>query len=116
MYSAQRTRIQEAFSRRPWDINFRNLVRIETVDSYQGKENTIVIVSLVRCNGTGDQGHVRIPNRCNVALSRAKERLFIVGARRMWGAVAKRWPMRKVLDEIEAGRTGCAIVEAGAMR
>jgi AAA domain-containing protein len=73
--------------------------------------------SAVRCNGGGDQGHVRIPNRCNVALSRAKERLFIVGARSMWGGVQKRWPMRKVLDEIQAGGgRGLAIVKAGAMR
>jgi superfamily I DNA and/or RNA helicase len=115
MYSAQKAKIDEAFSRRPWDVRFRNMVRIDTVDSYQGKENSIVIVSLVRCNDRGDQGPVRIPTRCNVAMSRAKERLFVVGARRMWGGVQKRWPMRKVLDEIEAGGRGVAIVKAGAM-
>ena len=115
MYSAQKTKIEEAFTRRPWDVRFRNMVRIDTVNSYQGKENTIVIVSLVRCNDRCDQGHVRIPNRCNVALSRAKERLFIVGARSMWGRVQKRWPMRKVLDEIEAGGPSVAIVKAGTI-
>jgi hypothetical protein len=115
MYSAQKVQIEEAFSRRPWDSKFRSLVRIDTVDSYQGKENTIVIVSLVRCNDGRDQGHVRIPNRCNVALSRAKERLFIVGARTMWSRVAKRWPMRKVLDEIVSGGSDMAIVKAGTL-
>jgi hypothetical protein len=116
MYSAQKARIEEAFSRRPWDVRFRNMIRIDTVDSYQGKENTIVIVSLVRCNDRGDQGHVRIPNRCNVALSRAKERLFIVAARRMWGRIHKRSPMRKVLDHILAGSPGFAIVKARAIQ
>lgn len=116
MYSAQKARIEEVFSRRPWDIRFRNMVRIDTVNSYQGKENAIVIVSLVRCNDRRDQGHVRIPNCCNVALSRAKERLFIVGARSMWGQVQKRSPMRQVLHEIEAGGAGVAIVEGGAIR
>ena len=116
MYSAQKARIEELFSRRPWDVRFRSLVRIDTVDSYQGKENTIVIVSLVRCNDRGDQGHVRIPNRCNVALSRAKERLFIVGACWMWSRVAKRWPMRRVLDELEAGWPGAMIVKARTIR
>jgi AAA domain/Nuclease-related domain len=115
MYSAQKVQIEETFSRRPWDSKFRNLVRIDTVDSYQGKENTIVIVSLVRCNDGRDQGHVRIPNRCNVALSRAKERLFIVGARSMWGRVAQRWPMRKVLDEIADGGSDMTIVKAGTL-
>ncbi|WP_233475854.1 AAA domain-containing protein [Bradyrhizobium brasilense] len=116
MYSAQKARIEEVFSRRPWDVRFRSMVRIDTVDSYQGKENTIVIVSLVRCNSRGDQGHVRIPNRCNVALSRAKERLFIVGARSMWGGVQKRWPMRKVLDEIDAGPATLAVLKVGEIR
>ena len=116
MYSAQKVRIVEAFSRRPWDGRFRELVRIETVDSYQGKENTIVIVSLVRCNSAGDQGHVRTPNRCNVALSRAKERLFIVGSGKMWGSVAKRSPMRRIFDEIDAGTGGLSIIKAGDLR
>ena len=116
MYSAQKARIEEAFSRRPWDVRFRNMVRIDTVDSYQGKENTIVIVSLVRCNDRRDQGHVRIPNRCNVALSRAKERLFVVGAGSMWGGVHERWPMRKVFDEIRAGGQQFAVIKAGTMR
>lgn len=76
MYSAQKARLEEVFSRRPWDVRFRGTVRIDTVDSYQGKENTIVIVSLVRSNKRGDQGHVRMPNRCNVALSRAEGTAF----------------------------------------
>ncbi|QOZ51572.1 AAA domain-containing protein [Bradyrhizobium sp. CCBAU 53338] len=116
MYSAQKTRIQDTFARRPWDSKFRSLVRVDTVDSYQGKENTIVIVSLVRCNRSGDQGHVRIPNRCNVAMSRAKERLFIVGASRMWGAVPERWPMRRVFDEVKGGAQGCKKIDSRTMR
>jgi hypothetical protein len=101
MYSAQRIKIEQEFSRRPWDADFRKLVRIETVDSYQGKENTIVILSLVRCNDKRDQGHVRRPNRCNVALSRAKERVLIVGSRKMWERVPPHAPMRRILTAIQ---------------
>ncbi|WP_316226053.1 AAA domain-containing protein [Bradyrhizobium sp. SZCCHNS3052] len=115
MYSAQKMKVEEAFSRRPWGAKFRNMIRIDTVDSYQGKENTIVIVSLVRCNDRRDQGHVRIPNRCNVALSRAKERLFVVGAKSMWSHVGKRAPMRKVLEEILSGSPGMTLVQAGTL-
>lgn len=97
MYSAQKERIDRAFSQRPWEARFRKLVRIETVDSYQGKENTIVIVSLVRCNRIKDQGHVRSANRCNVALSRARERLIIVGSQKMWSGLSKTAPMHRVL-------------------
>jgi superfamily I DNA and/or RNA helicase len=115
MYSAQKVKIEQAFSSRPWEARFRRLVRIETVDSYQGKENTIVIVSLVRCNNGRDQGHVRFPNRCNVALSRAKERLFIVGARSMWDNVAERFPMRRVLTELDAQPARAITIAAGEL-
>jgi serine/threonine protein kinase len=62
----------------------RGIIKVDTIDSYQGKENDIVIVSLVRSNSRGVQGHVASENRANVALSRAKEALFIVGNSDMW--------------------------------
>ena len=65
-------------------------MRIDTVDSYQGKENDIVLVSLVRCNTDHDTGHVGTDNRGNVAFSRAKERLIVIGARNMWKALPKK--------------------------
>lgn len=60
------------------------IIKVDTVDSYQGKENDIVIVSLVRSNPRGNQGYVASENRANVALSRAKEALFIIGNSEMW--------------------------------
>ena len=69
---------------RPWDPRFRRLLKIETVDSYQGKENSIVIVVLTRSNRARSTGHVDDPNLCNVALSRAKERLVVIGDARFW--------------------------------
>lgn len=62
----------------------RGIIKVDTVDSYQGKENDIIIVSLVRSNPNGSQGHVVSENRANVALSRAKEALFIIGNSQMW--------------------------------
>lgn len=64
-------------------------IKIDTVDSYQGKQNLIVIVSLVRNNSDGPQrtilqGFMRQPNRINVALSRAMDRLVIVGSINGW--------------------------------
>ncbi|MGU3404925.1 AAA domain-containing protein [Methylobacterium brachiatum] len=113
MYSAQKLMIEQAFSQRPWDPVFRRLVRIDTVDSYQGKENTIVIVSLVRNNPRRDPGHVRIPNRCNVAFSRAKERLFIVGAREMWAAQKAGEPMERTIRHIDDNGDDAATLKAG---
>ena len=62
----------------------KGIIKVDTIDSYQGKENDIIIVSLVRSNSSGSQGHVSSENRANVALSRAKEALFIIGNSDMW--------------------------------
>lgn len=62
----------------------KGIIKVDTIDSYQGKENDIVIVSLVRSNSNGNQGHVESENRANVAISRAKEALFIIGNSEMW--------------------------------
>ena len=52
---------------------------VKTVDSYQGEENTIVILSLVRSNDSGSIGFLDVDNRVCVALSRAKRGFYIFG-------------------------------------
>ena len=54
----------------------RGLV-VATVDNYQGEENDIVILSLVRSNKQNNIGFLRIPNRICVALSRAKKGILL---------------------------------------
>jgi len=54
-------------------------LRIGTVDRFQGIEKPIVIVSLVRNNSSGKIGFAKKPQRINVAFSRAKELLIVVG-------------------------------------
>ncbi|MCK4164142.1 hypothetical protein HFK89_17120 [Ralstonia pseudosolanacearum] len=103
MYAGQKRQIELAWSRRPFDPKFKRLVRIDTVDSYQGKENAIVILSLVRSNPKGLPGHVGISNRCNVAVSRAQERLIVVGDAEMWGRrVGPKSPMRRVFEHMKS--------------
>jgi len=60
------------------------VIKIDTVDSYQGKENSIIITSLVRNNSNEEVGFLESINRANVSLSRAKERLYIVGSSKVW--------------------------------
>jgi serine/threonine protein kinase len=113
MYAGQKRQIELAWSRRPFDPKFKRLVRIDTVDSYQGKENAIVILSLVRSNPKGSPGHVGIPNRCNVAVSRAQERLIVVGDADMWGRrVAPNSPMRKVFEHMRGNAAQSTILKA----
>ena len=56
----------------------RNL-RIHTVDSFQGQEEETVIVSLVRSNDEGVIGFLKDHRRMNVAMTRARDRLFVIG-------------------------------------
>ena len=54
-------------------------LRISTIDSFQGQEKTIIILSLVRSNDDGDIGFLKDYRRMNVAITRAKEQLFVIG-------------------------------------
>eukprot|EP00002_Diphylleia_rotans_P015855 TRINITY_DN3072_c0_g1_i1.p1 TRINITY_DN3072_c0_g1~~TRINITY_DN3072_c0_g1_i1.p1 ORF type:complete len:628 (-),score=98.46 TRINITY_DN3072_c0_g1_i1:312-2195(-) len=51
----------------------------KTVDSYQGREMDIVLLSFVRANEGGDIGFLEKPNRLNVAMTRAKFVMLMVG-------------------------------------
>ncbi|XP_063766744.1 NFX1-type zinc finger-containing protein 1 isoform X2 [Eleginops maclovinus] len=62
-------------------------VKVHVVDKYQGEENDIVLLSLVRSNLQGKVGFLNIPNRVCVALSRAKKGLYCIGNSEMLGKV-----------------------------
>ena len=47
-------------------------IRVVNVDNYQGEENDIIILSLVRSNPENQIGYLKISNRVCVALSRAR--------------------------------------------
>ncbi|MEI9943533.1 MAG: AAA domain-containing protein [Chitinophagaceae bacterium] len=63
-------------------------LRISTIDSFQGQEKEIIIVSLVRSNDDGDIGFLKDYRRMNVAITRAKEQLFVIGDSATIGADA----------------------------
>lgn len=59
--------------------NLLNNVQIAVLDNYQGEENQIILLSLVRNNNENSIGFLKIENRVCVALSRAKEGMYIMG-------------------------------------
>lgn len=63
-------------------------IRISTIDSFQGQEKENIIVSLVRSNDDGDIGFLKDYRRMNVAMTRAKEQLFVIGDSATIGADA----------------------------
>ena len=54
-------------------------VNVNTVDSYQGEENAVILLSLVRSNEQGQIGFLEVANRVCVALSRARLGFYIFG-------------------------------------
>jgi len=114
MYDKQREIIDQMKSEAAWLGDLRHLVKIDTVDSYQGKENRIVILSTVRNHPNGRVGFMWRPNRINVGVSRAMERLYVVGARKMWQGRNAGLPLGRVLSKIEsmAGEGRAAILVA----
>jgi len=74
------------------NTNFRfTLFKIATVDSYQGEENDIIILSLVRSNPHGNIGFLANENRVCVALSRAQRGFYIFGNAAMVTRADKLW-------------------------
>ncbi|MBK7373470.1 MAG: AAA domain-containing protein [Saprospiraceae bacterium] len=57
----------------------QSTVRISTIDSFQGQEKENIILSLVRSNEQGEIGFLKDYRRMNVAITRAKERLYVIG-------------------------------------
>ncbi|XP_076448801.1 NFX1-type zinc finger-containing protein 1-like isoform X2 [Babylonia areolata] len=61
------------------DSKFYQGVRVTAIDNYQGEENDIIILSLVRSNQEGAVGFLSTDNRVCVAISRARNGLFAIG-------------------------------------
>jgi hypothetical protein len=108
MYAAQRELVRKKVQAANFPEAFRRTIKIDTVDSYQGKENPIVIVSLVRNNTEGPAfaglatirpGFLKKKNRINVAISRAMDRMVIVGAKGRWKPES---PMHRLAEAVEA--------------
>ncbi|MDI1322829.1 MAG: AAA domain-containing protein [Algoriphagus sp.] len=58
---------------------FADMITIDTVDGFQGQERDLMMISLVRSNEKGEIGFLSDIRRMNVALTRAKRKLVIIG-------------------------------------
>ena len=100
-YSAQVDRLRRKMQ--SLRARFEVFSRADSVDNFQGQERGIVIVSTVRTNGHG--GFTRSPERLNVALSRARRLLVIVGDSQFFGSVRDKdgkYIYRNVIEKIKA--------------
>jgi predicted DNA helicase len=58
---------------------FSDLMTIDTVDGFQGQERDLMLISMTRSNPRGEIGFLADKRRMNVALTRAKRKLIVVG-------------------------------------
>lgn len=78
-YQLQRSMLKRAFGVQATSNSIFGMIEVATVDSYQGREKDIVIVSTVRATKGSSIGFLADVRRLNVALTRAKKSLWIVG-------------------------------------
>lgn len=107
-YDAQRREVLDVIT--PRELERTSLhVRVATVDAYQGQEADIAIFCVTRSNTNGDLGFLRSEERVNVALSRARDGLVIVGDSDFISEVSVRTnPLARVLQHIRSN-DGCVI-------
>ena len=78
-YRAQVQYLRQLIRRREFYKPYRSLISVNTVDGFQGQERDIIIISLVRSNEQGQIGFLRDLRRMNVAITRARMKLIIIG-------------------------------------
>jgi serine/threonine protein kinase len=107
-YSAQVRAIEEVV--RDYRATWQGLVvRINTVDAFQGSEADVCIYSVVRSNDRGDAGFLSEPPRLNVALSRARSLLLIVGDHVFCRGLPSAHPMSKVVGYVDGHSDDCEV-------
>lgn len=72
-------------------VTLTNALRLATIDNFQGEEAKLIILSLVRSNPKNNCGFLRTSNRINVALSRAKHGMVIIGNSQTASANVEMW-------------------------
>ena len=78
-YRAQVQYLRRQIKKKEFFKPYRHLISVNTVDGFQGQERDIILISLVRANDDGQIGFLRDLRRMNVAITRARMKLIILG-------------------------------------
>lgn len=78
-YRAQVQYLRRLLRKSAYFKPLRHLITVNTVDGFQGQERDIIVISMVRQNEQGQIGFLRDLRRMNVAITRARMKLFIMG-------------------------------------
>lgn len=78
-YRAQVHYLRHLLKKEPFFRPCRRLITVHTVDGFQGQERDVIMISLVRANEKGQIGFLRDLRRMNVAITRARMKLLVLG-------------------------------------
>lgn len=78
-YKAQCAILQQEINDSALPDYIKSIIQIDTADSYQGREKDMIIISLTRSNDKGEIGFLSDVRRMNVAMTRAKKKLVMIG-------------------------------------
>lgn len=78
-YSAQVAILLSLAEETPHLNEIASLISINTVDAFQGQERDVIAISLVRSNDSGEIGFLNDIRRTNVAITRARKKVIIIG-------------------------------------
>ena len=78
-YRAQVQYLKKLIKKYEFFKPYRHLISVNTVDGFQGQERDVILISLVRSNDEGQIGFLKDLRRMNVAMTRARMKLIILG-------------------------------------
>ena len=78
-YKQQVLELQQLVQHSGIEEQFLKKISVNTIDSFQGQERDIVYISMVRNNAEGEIGFLADIRRMNVAMTRAKKKLVVIG-------------------------------------
>ncbi len=78
-YRAQMQYLKKLIKKYEFFKPYRRLISVNTVDGFQGQERDVILISLVRSNDEGQIGFLKDLRRMNVAMTRARMKLIILG-------------------------------------
>jgi superfamily I DNA and/or RNA helicase len=83
---------------------FKSGIEVRTIDGFQGREQQITILSLVRTSDDKELKFFSDPKRLNVALSRSQEACWVIGTMR---TSEKNKPLKRLIDYIKNIESFC---------
>lgn len=110
-YRAQVQYLRKLIKKDEFFKPYRHLITVNTVDGFQGQERDVIVISLVRANDEGQIGFLRDLRRMNVAITRARMKLIILGD----AATMTRHPFyKKLYDHIMKANRPYGAADDGA--